>query len=105
MDALCSQIATILFDSRNGRGFKRTPFTTLKRAVFAPIPRLNTTRTVIVSAGLASRERTPYRRSFQKTSISNLSWYHSFCVQKTGLKHLGLVDRIDLNLPPFRYRR
>ena len=41
-----------------GSGRRRTPFTTLKTAVFAPIPSASVTRTTAVGPGLDAKDRT-----------------------------------------------
>src|SRR5262249_37141211 len=46
--------------------------TTLKIAVFAPIPRASVITATMAKPGLLSRVRTPYRASCQNLSISHL---------------------------------
>src|SRR5215469_9995281 len=53
-------------------GRSRSVFTTLKIAVFAPIPRARVIMATMAKPGLWHRVRTPYRTSCQKVSIAHL---------------------------------
>jgi len=58
--------------SGNGSGRRSTPFTTLKMAVFAPMPMARVRRAMAVIPGRVSRRRAPYRTSAKKVSIDTL---------------------------------
>src|SRR5205814_7288200 len=53
----------------NGNGRSRTPFTTLKIAVLAPIPRARTITANAANPGALRTARSPYLRSVSKEPI------------------------------------
>ena len=52
-----------------GNDLRRTAFTSVKKAVFAPIPSARESSATEVNPGLFRKSRTPYRRSCQSVSI------------------------------------
>ena len=70
--ALC-QTPTSRSGSLKGRGFNRTPFTTLKMALLAPIPTASVVTATIVNNGVLTNLRVTYRNWVLKDCIPCLS--------------------------------
>ena len=56
--------------AEKGSGRNSTAFTTLKMAVFAPIPSASVSTATMLNAGLRRSRRTPYRRSWPNCSTT-----------------------------------
>ena len=67
----CSTIRTTRSESGNGKGRNRTAFTTVKIAVFAPMPSASVSTATSVKPGLFASVRTAYRRSCWRWSIQH----------------------------------
>src|SRR5436305_90302 len=67
-----SRTRTILSTFAYGRGFKRTPSTKLKMAVFAPIPIASVRTATAVKPRLFRNVRKPYRRSCRISCTATL---------------------------------
>src|SRR6266481_805391 len=65
------QICTSRSGSSNGSGRSNTAFTTLKMAVFAPIPRARVSTTINVKPGFFASIRKLYRKSSQSVCIAS----------------------------------
>src|SRR5262245_16809058 len=74
---------------RYGSGLSNTALTTLKIAVFAPMPRASVRTAVAVKPGFFINIRAPKRRSCQSVCISN-SWVNGCAMEIPGL---GLKSR------------
>ena len=61
---------TRLFGSGNGTGLSSTAFTTVKIAVFVPMPRVSAATAAMVKPGLRRNIRSEWVRSLKKPSIS-----------------------------------
>src|SRR2546426_9327279 len=66
-----SQTITSRSGSMNGSGLSNTAFTTLKIAVFAPMPSASETTAMNEKPGFFVSVRNPYRRSCQSVSIDS----------------------------------
>ena len=65
----CSSTSTMRDGSENGSGRNSTPFTTVKIAVFAPIPRPSVTMATAANPAFFVRTRSPYLKSRHKVCI------------------------------------
>ena len=70
--ALC-QTPTSLSGSLKGRGFNRTPFTTLKMALLAAIPTASVVTATIVNTGVRTNLRMTQRNWLLKDCMACLS--------------------------------
>src|SRR5580693_8169728 len=93
------QMYTRRLGSPYGRERINTPLTTVKIAVFAPMPRASVSTATIVKPGFLRSIRTPYFRSCKKLS--------TLCLSRPNHSHSLIVtqsrNRIDLRGAPCRY--
>src|SRR3954451_10100959 len=80
-------------ESENGRGFNKTALTTLKMAVFAPMPSVNMARADSVKPGFLPRTRTAWTIGLNR-SLMNGSLKSFDCARRVPARNSRMLMRI-----------